>query len=160
MSAIVDFTGQATLFSGSTAPTSHTHDVGEGYSGDENRRVFIKKNRVDTANTGVTNAIADVYQAIFIPANTLVIAAWFKVIEAEVGTDKAIATFALNGPSTDEWVAAAVCTALTTHATNGSTNMARTGYLFTADDTIDLLCAGGEFENAIIEVYAVCVDMN
>ena len=135
--------------------------IGSGIPYGLQSKLGIMKSTVDTSKTGVTNTNADVYEAIYLKAGTKVIDAWFIVTTAETGTDAAAATFALGitGGTVNGWVTAAICNAAVLHAPNG-TYLNAGGYFASSENTIDLLVAGGEFEDCVVDVYALVLDCN
>lgn len=143
--ATVDFTG------GSAIGTAPAYGI--------NSKVSIKRIRVDTSLTGITNTNADVYQAIDCPAGTKILDAWFYVVKPESTNTTATFALGITGGTTDGFVSAATCDALGLHATNGSTYTAAGGVTLTAADTIDLLVANAAFTDCIVDVYALVVDL-
>jgi hypothetical protein len=145
-----------------TDPSDFTaYDVGSCIPFGIQSKLGIMKSTVDTSKTGITNTNADVYEAIYLKAGMKVLDAWFIVTNAETGTDKAAATFALGVTSgtVNGFVTAATCAATGVHAPNG-TYLAAGGYFATSENTIDLLVASGEFEDCIVDVYALVLDCN
>lgn len=144
--ATVDYTG------GTSVGTAIPYDF-------LNNHLTIRKGVVDTAESGITNTDADVYQAIDIPANTHVYAAWFEVVTAESTNVTATFQLGVTDGDTDGFVTAAPCAAEAVHPFNGA-NIAAGGLAFTTADTLDLLVATAAFTDCKVIVYALCLDMN
>lgn len=144
--ATVDFTGGAS--------------VGTGLPADGKERIALLRSRVDTALTGITNTNADVYQALDIPAGFYVMNAWFVCVEAEATNTTATFQLGITGVDTDEFVTAtAPDTTGEIFPMNGDAALIN-GTYFAAADTIDLLVATAVFTNAVVDVYALVIDLN
>lgn len=156
--ATVNFTGYS-QGSGSVPTSVPNYDVGTAmpYAGLE--KLGIKKATVDTSKTGITNTNADVYEAIYCPAGTKVLDAWFIVTTPETGNVLAEFSLGING-TTDGFVSSAACASAALHATNASTFANTGGLTLTSANTIDLKVATAAFTNCVVDVYALVLDMN
>lgn len=153
--ATVNFSG-VSQGSGST-PTNGNNNVPttlEHPWGSLGNRLSVLKSTVDTGATGITNTNADVYEAIYIPAGTMILQAWFVVTEAEATNTTATFKLGWTGGTTDYYIAAATCAALAVH---GEVNTAE--YISSAD-TLDLCVGTAAFTNCVVDVYALVLDMN
>lgn len=157
--ATVNFTGKSQ--GSGTMPTSYEkYAVGGGIPYGIQSKLGIIHSRVDTSKTGITNTNADVYEALYIPAGTLVITAWMVVNTGETTNTTAQAQFGITGTDTDEYVAAAVC------ATDGEVKgpdgdiIGLGGTLFETADTLDILVSVAAFTDAIFDCYALVLDLN
>lgn len=128
-------------------------------------KVYLVRNRLDFSKTPVANA--DVVQALSIPANTVVLKAFCNIVTAEGG---ALTAELGDGADANGWdvqvdlnAAAGTITApsmaLNEGAPNTYTDAYAPGKLYDAADTIDLTM-GGAADAAIVDVYALCVDLN
>lgn len=143
--ATVDFTGGGA--------------VGAGAAYGLESKLSIKRARVDTAKTGITNTNADVYQAIKCPAGTKVIDAWFNVVKPETGA--VTAQFELgetNDP--DGFVKTVTCAAKGVKTDNTAAYVISGGYTFATDGTIDLVVSIAAFTDCVVDVYALVLDKN
>ena len=155
----VNFTGYS-QGSGTDADAPVVGSVGTGKPWGINDRLYVKKSTVDTSKTGITNTNADVYEAIYIPAGTVVMTAWFKVITAESTNVTATFQLGITGTDTDEYVAVTTCaTAGEVMGPDGDI-IGLGGTLFESADTLDLLVATAAFTDCVVEVYALCLDLN
>ena len=120
-------------------------------------RIYVIKKRLNFATTGAT--AADVLQVINIPAGTHVLNAGTKVITAEGGTATADLGFA-GDPNGFNDAIDLNGTAGTTEIGVGGTDAYVTagGSLVTTADTIDLTL-DHTMDTAVIDVFAVCVDL-
>jgi hypothetical protein len=144
--ATVDFTGGAS--------------VGTGIPADGLSKIGLLRSRVDTSLTGITNTNADVYQALDIPAGFYVLAAWFVCVSAESTNTTATFQLGITGDDTDEFVkATAPDTTGEIFPMDGDAK-ALNGTYFATADTLDLLVATAAFTDAIVDVYALVLDMN
>ena len=141
-----------------------TSGVGSNARWDGVSKLYVRKAEVDVGGTLIvaagTKTSSDVYQALDIPANTYVLGAWFVVTEAEA--TNVTATFALgDGSNTAGYVAAATCAVVDTPHCSGGTDVynAYAGKFYTSADTIDLLVATAAFTNVVVDVYALCCDL-
>jgi len=128
-------------------------------------KIFIRKATIDVAGTLIvaagTKTSTDVYQSIDIPAKTYVLAAWFVVTEAEA--TNVTGTLALgDGASTAGYVAAATVAVINVAHVSVGTDVynAYAGKFYTAADTIDLLVGTAALTNAVVDVYALCAELN
>jgi hypothetical protein len=159
MTLEANYTGMTSLASGVT-PTGVTL----GYVGLQPPygmpgRLAIYKSRVDTSLTTHTGA-GDVYEAIKCPAYCHVLSAWFEVVKVESVHPTATMALGVSG-DTAGFVSTAVCTALVPHAiTNGGVKMLAGGFSCAGTSvSIDLISATEGFGDAIIDVYALILDM-
>jgi hypothetical protein len=160
MALLIDFTGQSTLHSGATAPTTHVHDVGNPFS--YNGQLWcVAKSRLDVALVPGTLTDTDVYQMIHVPAYTWCLGCWFKVVEAEATATTA--TIAIgDGDSTAGYLTAVKpsTTVGTIHAPlyNGSEAYnVKAGRFYPSADTIDVLVGTAAFTsgNGVYDIYAM-----
>lgn len=157
--ATVNFTGY-TQGSGSDASLPVVGSVGAGKPYEHKDRIYVAKSTVDTAQTGITNTNADVYEAIYLPAFTKVLDAWFEVTTPESTNVTAQFRLGITGGTTDGFVADTTCATAVVHATNASTYTAAGGFTAVAADSIDLLVSTAAFTDCVVDVYAVLVDMS
>ena len=158
MALTVNFTGAASL-STETNPTNVVTDVGQGIPYGLQPKLGIMKSRVDTSKTGGTNTNSDVYEAILIPAGYCVLSAWFVTVSAESTNTTATMSLGIGG-DVDEFVAAtAPDTDDEIFPMDGDALALNGSYCATAD-TIDLKVATAAFTDAIVDVYALVLDMN
>ena len=144
--ATVDFTGGANV--STKIPVDGMEKLG------------ILRSRVDTSLTGITNTNADVYQALDIPAGFYVLAAWFVCVSAESTNVTATFQLGITGTDPDEFVTAtAPDTTGEIFPMNGDA-IALNGTYFATADTIDLLVATAAFTDAVVDVYALVLDLN
>lgn len=163
MALAVDFTGGSTLITSSTAPTTHSHSVGDGVNVTENWRFGIMKSRVDVGLTGDTNTSTDVYYAIRIPIYTIVLRVWIQTVEAELtgvtGTfiigDSSATTVFMNTATIPSATVGGVISALA--ADTGAANVIA-GKFYAAEDYIKLTVATAALINGVYDVYALVVD--
>lgn len=143
--ATVDFTGGTSVGTGIPAG---------------NLKFGLLRSRVDTSKTGITNTNADVYQALDIPAGYYVINAWFVCVKAESKNTTATFQLGITGVDTDEFVTAtAPDTTGEIFPMNGDA-ASLNGTYFSSAGTIDLLVATAAFTDAIVDVYALVLDLN
>jgi hypothetical protein len=101
-----------------------------------------------------------VYEAIYLPAGTKVIDAWFYVTTAESTNTTATFALGITGGTTGGFVSGATCAAVGLHATNASTYTAAGGFTTTSAETIDLLVGTAAFTDCVVDVYALVLDLN
>jgi len=142
-----------------TAPVVGTVGTGKPW-GALTDRLYIAKTTVDTSKTGITNTNADVYEAIYVPAGSVVILAWYKTTTPESTNTTATFQLGITGTDTDEYVAAATCAVANTVAGPDGDIIGLGGTLFETADTIDLLVATAAFTDCIVDVYALILDLN
>lgn len=159
MAITFNFTGKAALSTESTILNQVT-DMGNSIPWNDEGRIGILKNRVDLANipaASYTRSSTDTFEAIHIPAFFKVIDAWFVVVSAE--TTGVTGTLDLN-IGTATFVTAATCAvANVAHCSENSTMSQKGGFTTTADDTLDMTTAVAAMYDAVIDVYALVVDM-
>ena len=112
-------------------------------------KVYAQSTVIDGTSTALTSG--DVYQAINVPANSLVLSAGIDVITAGTGTG----TLAL-GDGTVTYVAAATQTA--GQMTSGDA-LAELAVTYAAADTLDVTVATANV-NSKVRVWAVLVDID
>ena len=160
MALLIDFTGQSTLHSGATAPTTQVTDVGTPWQYQGNIWC-IAKSRLDIGLVPGTLTSTDVYQMIHVPKYTWCLGCWFEVIEAELTATTA--TIAIgDGDSTAGYLTAVVpsTTVGTIHAPlyGGSEAFnVKAGRFYPAADTIDVLVGSAAFTsgNGVYDIYAM-----
>ena len=162
MALLVDFTGDATLQSGCTAPTGEVFDIGTGIVWDGLNKVYVAKARLDTSKTNGTNTSTDVYRMIAVLAGTWCLGAWLKVITAE--TSAVTGTIAIgDGDSTAGYLTAVIPGAVGLFKASlygGSEAYAvKSGRVYLVDDTIDVLVGTAAFTNGVYDIYALLVDL-
>ena len=149
-------------------PTDVTTDIGTGIPYGLQSNMGILKRRVDCSKDGITGAAADVYEAIYIPAGTLVLAAWMNVITAETTAVGSTAALGITGHLPGGFVTAVTCATTGLRAVNTETDAgsyAALGGYYTgrsgtdAANTIDIVTAVGGFTELVVDVYALVVDM-
>jgi hypothetical protein len=125
-------------------------------------KVYIVKNRldfraVDSGGDGVATS-GDVVQAISLSANTHVLKVYVKVVVPEGGT--ATATVG-DGAGTNSWDASVNlnATAGTVTTSLEADAYGTEGKVYTMADTIDLTL-GNDLDAAIVDIYALCCDLN
>ena len=112
-------------------------------------KVYAQSTVIDGTSTALTSG--DVYQAINVPANSVVLSAGIDVITAGTGTG----TLAL-GDGTVTYVAAATQSA--GHMTSGDA-LAELAVTYAAADTLDVTVATANV-NSKVRVWAVLVDID
>ena len=112
-------------------------------------KVYVQSTVIDGTSTALTNG--DVYQAINIPANSIVMSAGIDVITAGTGTG----TLAL-GDGTVTYVAAATQSA--GQMTSGDA-LAELAVTYAAADTLDVTVATANV-NSKVRVWAILVDID
>lgn len=123
-------------------------------------KVYVAKTRVDFSAVNTT-ASATV-QCIAVPANTLVIEVGTRLITAEGGTLTATVG---DGAGANSWDAAVdlntTVGTVTTSLVGTDAYAASTlrGKVYTAADTIDLVTSANAAATAVIDVWALCVDI-
>ena len=127
---------------GGTGTTGHV-------SGNGVAKTYVQSTVIDGTSTALTNA--DVYQAINLPANSIVLSAGIDVITAGTGTG----TLAL-GDGTVTYVAAATQSA--GQMTSGDA-LAELAVTYAAADTLDVTVATANV-NSKVRVWAVLVDID
>ena len=113
-------------------------------------KVYAQSTVIDGTSTALTSG--DVYQAINVPANSVVLSAWIDVITAGTGTG----TLAL-GDGTVTYVAAAVQTS-GGQMTSGDA-LAELAVTYAAADTLDVTVATANV-NSKVRVWAILVDID
>ena len=125
--------------------------TGQGHvSSNATAKCYVQSTVIDGTSTALTSG--DVYQAINVPANSLVLNAGIDVITAGTGTG----TLAL-GDGTVTYVAAAVQTSAG-QMTSGDA-LAELAVTYAAADTLDVTVATANV-NSKVRVWAVLVDIN
>ena len=112
-------------------------------------KVYVQSTVIDGTSTALTNG--DVYQAINVPANSIVMSAGIDVITAGTGTG----TLAL-GDGTVTYVAAATQSA--GQMTSGDA-LAELAVTYAAADTLDVTVATANV-NSKVRVWAILVDID
>ena len=112
-------------------------------------KVYAQSTVIDGTSTALTNG--DVYQAINVPANSVVLSAWIDVITAGTGTG----TLALCD-GTVTYVAAATQSA--GQMTSGDA-LAELAVTYAAADTLDVTVATANV-NSKVRVWAILVDID
>ena len=125
--------------------------TGQGHvSSNATAKCYVQSTVIDGTSTALTSG--DVYQAINVPANSLVLNAGVDVITAGTGTG----TLAL-GDGTVTYVAAAVQTSAG-QMTSGDA-LAELAVTYAAADTLDVTVATANV-NSKVRVWAVLVDID
>ena len=122
-------------------------------------RMGIKRNRIDFSKTGVTNTNADVIQALPIGGGQYVMNVWVYVVSGE--STNTTATISV-GISTDDDLfitSSTIASSGTLLPMNGAAK-ALQGTYFTANGSIDILVGTAAFTDAIVDVYALVLDLN
>lgn len=128
-------------------------------------KVYLMRQRLNFSETPC--ASGDVVQALSIPANTFVQKAFCNIVTAEGG---ALTAELGDGADANGWdvqvdlnAAAGTITAPSMALSEGTPNTYTDAYapgkLYDAADTIDLVL-GGAADAAVVDVYAICVDLN
>jgi hypothetical protein len=148
-----------------TDPTDFTsYDTGSGLPAGIASKLGIMKRRVDCSKDGITGAAADVYEAIYLKAGVLVLAAWMDVITVESTAPTSTMALGITGGFTGGFVTAVVITSTGVKAVDtgldASAYRAIGGYLAASENTIDILTAIGGFTEAVVDVYALVLDLN
>ena len=160
--ATVNYTGY-TQGSG-TSPTDVTTDIGTGIPHGFTSKMGIMKRRIDCSKDGITGAAADVYEAIYLKAGTIALAAWLDVITVESTAPTSTMALGITGGFTGGFVSAVQITSTGIKAVDSgvdaSSYRAIGGYLAATADTIDIVTATGGFTEAVVDVYALVLDLN
>jgi hypothetical protein len=163
MALLIDFTGQSSLQSGATAPTSYSTNVGKpfNYSG---VLWCIASSRLDIGLVPGTLTSSDVYQMIAVPAYTWCLGCWVKVIEAEATATTAKIAIG-DGDSTAGYLTAVVpsTTVGAIHAPlygGSEAYNVKAGRFYPAADTIDVLVSVAAFTsgNGVYDIYALLMN--
>jgi hypothetical protein len=128
---------------GGTGTTGHV-------AGNAVAKTYVQSTVIDGTSTALTSG--DVYQAINLPANSIVMSAGIDVITAGTGTG----TLAL-GDGTVTYVTAAVQTAAG-QMTSGDA-LAELAVTYAAADTLDVTVATADV-NSKVRVWALIADIN
>ena len=162
MALAVDFTGQAALIAGSTAPSGRVKDIGGFTPVDGNWRAGVWRNRLDTTLTGGTNTSTDKYYMFNVPVGFWVLRTWIVTIVAE--TTGVTGTFAMGDSDT----AAGYLTAQIPSATVGgivselyTATGAYTiimGRYYAVANNIFVQVATALFVNGVYDIFAYVVD--
>ena len=123
--------------------------------------VYVISKVVDFAVVAgdLTIGTSDVVEVLPIPADTMVLAAGFEVINNE--STNTTGTLALgDGDSTARYVAAVAPVSGTLSEGAHATIKDIAPYIYATADTLDLLLATDDQTDSVIRVYAVCVNMN
>lgn len=160
MALQANYTGMTSLNSGVTPTGVILNTVGLQPPFGLSDRLTLYKSTVDTSKTTHQGAV-DIYEAIRLPAYCHVLSAWFEVKTVESTHPTATFALGISGGTTDGWVSTATCAAKVPHAiTNTATYMAAGGYSCVGTaKSIDLISATEGFGTAIIDVYALVLDM-
>jgi len=124
-------------------------------------KVYVLSNRIDFSE--VNTAASDVVQALTIPAGTMVIDVMTKLITAEGGV---LTAEVGDGDDPNGWDASVdLNTTVGTLTKSVEGTDARkaanaTGYYYSAADTIDLTMSANAADAAVIDVFALCIDLN
>jgi hypothetical protein len=159
MALTVNYTGFDGLAGTETLPTGGSEDSVVGFAPGLQNHIGVLHGVVDVALSGGTNTSTDTYQAIYIPADTRILDAWFVVREAEATGTTGQVSLGIGG-DVDEFVTAAtVAVANVVHYSNGDhAALAIAGTYVAAADTIDLTVSVADLHNAVFDVYALVVD--
>lgn len=128
---------------------------------DSLNNVFVLKNRIDFSE--VNTAASDVVQALTIPANTMVIDVMTRLITAEGGTLTATVGDGGSAAGWDGSVDLNTTAGTVTQSVEGTDARKAsnaTGYVYTSADTIDLTMSANAADTAVIDVMALCVNLN
>lgn len=143
--ATVDFTG------GSAVGTGMPYGV--------QAKIGIRRSRLDAAKTGITNTNADVYQMIDIKAGEAVLGCWAYVVTGDsTGTGKI--QIGVTGGDTDLWVAETLVDTDATLLEEDGDSLLVGKTVFATAGTIDILVSTAALVDAVIDVYALVLDMN
>jgi len=124
-------------------------------------RFFVLYNRLDLSD--INTAASDVVQALAVPANTFVIDVLTKVVRAEGG---ALTASVGDGNGASSWDGAtdlngSVGTVTQSAAgTDAYATTAAKGKFYATADTIDLTMSAAIGDYAIMDVFAICVDLS
>lgn len=158
--ATYNYTG-TTVTSG--VPT--INDLGPYNSGNSS---YVLKTKIDLTDKTTASGlvVADVYQCLAIPADTVVLNVFVKVTTAATGT---LTIDVGDGDDSDDWdedlnVAAAAGT--TTYGISGTDTLCDTigdgqGKLYATADTIDItVVSSSGAVGPVLEIYAICFNIN
>lgn len=154
-----------------------TYSLGEAYArvnetvppADGRGVPFILQNTIDFDASNITSSGGDdIIQVLNIPANTLVLAAWYYVSTVDAGvTDvnvgfagAADGTPALNFIDNGSFATAGYVYTAGAHAT-AQPGQANPGcFITTAADTLDVLFTSSDEIQAVVTFYALCVKLD
>lgn len=128
---------------------------------DSLNKAFVLRNRIDFSVVNTT-ASATV-QALAIPAGTFVLDVLTELITAE---GSALTATLGDGSGANSWDASIdlnTTAGTVTQATVGTDAYAAStarGKVYTAADTIDLVTSAAAADTAVIDVFAICFDLN
>lgn len=125
------------------------------------RKAYVLKNRIDFSE--VNTGASDVVQVLAIPAGTMVIDVLTKLITPEGGTLTATVGDGGSAAGWDGSVNLNTTAGTITQSVQGTDARKAanaTGYVYTTADTIDLTMSANAADTAVIEVYAICIDLN
>ena len=135
-----------------------SHNGGSGGYNAMSRVPYILEEIVNYATivaTPITVGTTDTLQVLKIPAKTFVMSAGYEILTAE--TTNTTAQLELgDGVDPNRWVAAGVISSAGASAPVATTSAL--GAVYHTADTIDLLSSVDDPTNAVIRVWAVCVD--
>jgi hypothetical protein len=120
-------------------------------------KAYVIKKQLDFSDTNVL--AADVVQALQIPAGTMVLNVYVEVVTAEGGTCTATVGDGAGASSWDASTDLNATAGTVTAGISGTDAYALTGKVYTAEDTIDLTM-GHNTDAAVINVFAICFDLN
>lgn len=153
-----------------------TYSLGEAYASvnetvppaDGRGVPFILQNTINFDDSGITTTGGDdIIQVLNIPANTLVLAAWYYVSTVDAGVTDVNMGFAgasnstptLNFIDNGSFATAGYVYTAGAHAT-AQPGQANPGcFITTTADTLDLLFASNHEVQAVVTFYALCVDL-
>jgi hypothetical protein len=124
-------------------------------------KMFVLKNTIDFSE--VNSGASDVVQVLAVPAGTMVVDVITKVVTPEGGTLTATVG---DGSGASSWDGAvdlnAVAGTYTQSAagTDAYATTAAKGKIYSSADTIDLTMSANAGDTAVLEVFAICYDLN
>lgn len=124
-------------------------------------RFFVLYNKIDLSD--VNSGASDVVQALAVPAKTFVIDVCTRLVTAEGGTLTATVGDGSGASSWDGSVDLNTTAGTFTQSAAGTDAYATTaakGKYYATEDTIDLTMSANAGDTAVIEVFAICVDLS
>lgn len=124
-------------------------------------RFFVLYNKIDLSD--INSAASDVIQALAVPAKTFVIDVLTRVVTAEGG---ALTATVGDGSGAASWDgatdlnASALTVTQSAAGTDAYATTAAKGKYYADEDTIDLTMSAAIGDAAVMEVFAICVDLS
>jgi|WetSurSiteA1Bulk_404760.scaffolds.fasta_scaffold66400_2 hypothetical protein len=130
---------------------------------DSLNKAYVLSNRISFAD--VPAGASDTVQCLAVPANTMVLDVFIRIVHPEDGTSTCSVG---DGSGTNSWDASVT---LGTGATAGDLTRATVGTdayaastargkVYTSADTIDIVLSANAVDHGIFDIFAICFDLN